>query len=285
MNGVPINPYALYVCCDAAMDYDSSNTGGVGFEIIFPEFLDLENIQISIGRYVGANIERLELEAILQGMREIIRLFKEPNAKLRRVNTIIFTTDRLALNDKDKTNPYRIRQWRKNNWHNYEGRAIKNSDLLDNIDKARKKIIDKTHCSVQIQYRSRKFGRRPDKLAKKAKKEPIVRDDIALKGIKIGRRKYAGAEVQYESLIAGTDLVVRVFKKDPVRDQWAIHVEISEGNLLGRTLTIYADSETERNLHRHHVYEIIIENVFTHHVTICETIEEIENNKTRTTKK
>ena len=75
MNDITINPYALYVCCDGAMDYDSKNTGGVGFEIIFPDSVGLESIKHSLGKYEGANIERLELEAILQGMKEVVKLF------------------------------------------------------------------------------------------------------------------------------------------------------------------------------------------------------------------
>jgi len=61
MNGAIFNPYALYVCCDGAMDYDSKNTGGVGFEIIFPDSIGLESTKYSLGKYEGANIERLEL--------------------------------------------------------------------------------------------------------------------------------------------------------------------------------------------------------------------------------
>jgi len=66
------NPYAVYVNCDGAMDYDSKNSGGVGFVITFPDFVPLEPIPISIGRYVGGNIERLELEALIQAMKETI---------------------------------------------------------------------------------------------------------------------------------------------------------------------------------------------------------------------
>lgn len=38
------NPYAIYINCDGAMDYDSKNTGGVGYVITFPDFIELETI-------------------------------------------------------------------------------------------------------------------------------------------------------------------------------------------------------------------------------------------------
>ena len=274
MNGVPTNPYALYVCCDGAMDYDAKNTGGIGFEIIFPQFVGLENIRVSVGKYVGANIERLELEAILQGMKKVLGLFEDHRDQLSNIGVIIFTTDRLGLNDSDKTSPYRIREWRKNKWHNHEGKAIKNSDLLDSIDKARKKIASQTHCSVQIQYRRRKFNKTPDKLAKEGKKQPIIKDNIALKGMKIGRRKYNDGDVDYELLEEESEHVVHVFKKEPVRDQWEIWVEICDGKLLGKKLRIYTDCDMERKLHRRHEYRVRIKNVYAHHVTIYGSVKE-----------
>jgi ribonuclease HI len=281
MNGIIFNPYALYVCCDGAMNYDSKNTGGVGFEIIFPESVGLESIKISLGKYEGANIERLELEAILQGMKKIIELFDNNNDKLRNIKNIIFTTDRSGLNDEEKTSPYRIREWRKNNWHNHEGKAIKNSDLLDKIDKTRKKIADNTFCSVKIIYRRRRFNKTADKLAKDGKNQPIAKTNIALKGIKIGRRKYDGIEVDYKLLEEEKEYVVRVFKKEPVREQWEIWVEMCEDKLLEQKFKIYSEesSEIENKLHRHHEYKIRIKKVYAHHVTIYETIEEIKNNE------
>lgn len=265
------------------MEYNSRNTGGVGLEIIFPDFVDLECIKKSIGRYEGANIERLELEAILQGMNEVIELFENKKDHLRNIKTIIFITDRFGLNDNDKTSPYRIREWRKNWWHNFEGKAIKNSDLLDKIDKTRKKLIDKAFCSLEIKYGRRKFNRTADKLAKEGKKQAIAKENIALKGIKIGRRKYNDINVEYKSILEKQEFFVRVYKKEPVRDQWEISVEICEGKLLGKKLIIYSDSEIERKLHRQHEYKLRIKNVFSHHVTIYKGIEKIKNQNIQST--
>ena len=64
------NPHAVYVNCDGAMDYDSKNTGGVGFVISFPDFIPLEPIPISIGTYIGGSIERLELKDLIQEMKK-----------------------------------------------------------------------------------------------------------------------------------------------------------------------------------------------------------------------
>ncbi len=275
MNRVLQNPYALYVFCDGAMDYGSKNAGGVGLEIVFPEFVELESIKKSIGSYQGANIERIELEAILQGMQEVLDLFKKHKDKLMNIKTIIFMTDRFGLNDNDKTSPYRIKEWRRNKWENYEGKAIKNSDLLEKIDKTRKKIYDATFCMVEINYGRRKFNKTADKLAKAGKLGLIVKNNIALKGVKIGKRKFDDIEVDYDLLQEGEEYHVHVYKKEPVRDQWEISAEICDGRLIGKKLRIYSGSEVESCLHRRHEYKVIVEKVYMHHVAIFETIKEI----------
>jgi len=280
-----INPYAIYVRCDGAMDYDSQNSGGVGCVIIFPDFVDLENINISIGRYEGGNIERLEIEAIIQGMNMLLKIFDSYTEKLKNVNTIIVTTDRYKLNDSELTNAYRIRAWKKNNWHNYEGKAIKNSELLDKVDKTRKKLSAKTFCSVRIEYQPRRFNKAADNLAKKGKKKETINDSIALKGRKIGKRKFDGDDINYNTLNERELLVVHVFKKEPVREQWEINVEVCEGSFIGRKLKIYSDDSLEKKFHRHHFYSVKIKKVFTHHITIFRTIKEIKIEKKRFIKK
>lgn len=270
-----INPYAIYVYSDASMDYDSNNTGGVGIRIVFPDSLNMEPITISIGKYHGANIERLELEGTIQGMNEVLSLFNNEGDKLKNVQTIIFKTDRLSLNDNDKTNSFRIRDWRKNKWCNHEGKPIKNSDLLDKLDKTRKKIIDNTYCKVEIRYVRSKFNKVADKLAASAKKKAIANKNIALNGIKLGKRKHDNIEVDYKLLEENIDYIVHVYKKVPVQNQWEISVEFHEGRFLGQTLKIYSDFETESLLHRHHIYKIRIQNICTYHVNICNAIEEV----------
>ncbi|NQT49458.1 hypothetical protein HQ571_02060 [Candidatus Kuenenbacteria bacterium] len=281
MNVARSNPYALYVHCDGAMDYDSKNSGGIGYEIVFPEEVALERITKSIGKYEGSNIERLELEAILQGMYELLRLFEEHGNDLRNVQTIIITTDRFSLNDQEKTSPYKIREWRKNKWYNYEGKAIKNRFLLDKIDKTRKKISDKTYCSVEIKYLRRKFNKVADKLAKEGKKRYLKKPDIVIHGLKLCKRKYDGLEVDYKLLEDKKKYLVRIFRKEPVLDQWEIWGELCDGEHLGKKIKVYSDRIMELRLHRHHGYYIRIKKKFSHHVSIFKTIKEkkINGNK------
>src|SRR5665647_1147529 len=102
------NPHALYINCDGAMDYDSKNHGGVGFVIRFPDALGFEDIPYSLGRYTGANIERMELEALTQAFQTVLDLFNTYREELQSISQIIFITDRFGLSDSERMSPYLI---------------------------------------------------------------------------------------------------------------------------------------------------------------------------------
>src|SRR5690349_12375217 len=151
------------------MDYTSANPGGLGFIINFPDFINLEPVSVSIGRYEHANIEMIELEALVEAMKRMIEVYEEHKGDLRRVNRIILITDRFGLHDTEKTNAYQIKAWRANDWRNHEGKPIKNWRQLDDLDKTRQKLTKISGVAVTIEHRPRKKNRAADKLAKAAK--------------------------------------------------------------------------------------------------------------------
>jgi len=273
------NPNALYIFCDGAMDYDSQNTGGVGYSITFPDFVDLEDICEAHGKYVGANIERLELEGLLKGMEAVEDLYKTEKQKLKNINAIIFITDRLGLSDPERTNPYKIQEWRRNSWQNYEGKPIKNHDLLDKLDKKRKKLGSITFCRVSIEWRPRKQNKVADKLSKKGKKMPGANKKISVKGLKVGKRKFGGIEVEYKRLKEKEELWIHIFLKTPVQDQWEISAEICEGSMVGSKIKIYSDDTLSIKLQRRNKYKVRLKKIHTHHVTIYRTFMKLKKEK------
>lgn len=268
-----INPYAVYVNCDGAMDYSSQNPGGVGFLITFPDSVELDPIPISIGTYLGGNIERLELEALIQAMKKTNEVFEENYETLRNISQIIFITDRYGLREDYKTSAYKIREWRKNKWKNHEGKPIKNHKLLDELDKTRKKLSDKTFARVNIEYRRRKQNKAADKLAKAGKKGGLSKDKLSNKGEKIGKRKFNGPEIKYKVLKEKEKLYVHVFRKDPVQDEWEIWVEICGVDRKGNKLKIYTDDLLASKLKRRNEFVVRIKKVHNHHIRIYRTIE------------
>lgn len=269
------NPYALYVNCDGAMDYDGRNSGGIGFKISFPDYSEIPPISVSIGTYTGGNIERLELEALIQAMKEVMSVISKYHDNLRRINTIIFVTDRFGLRQEDKTNPYRIAEWRRNKWKNHEGKPIKNHKLLDELDKTRSKLARATKARVEIQWRSRKENRGADKLAKAGKQGGDVIEKLAKKGEKIGWKQFTGPEIKYTVLRAEDELTIRVFRKDPVQEEWEVWAELCEGEYKGNKLKLYADNALSSKLQRQNRYIIKIKKVFNHHIRIYRTLRKV----------
>jgi len=266
------NPHALYINCDGAMDYDRINSGGVGFVISFPDTVSLEDIPISIGKYTGGNIERIEYEALIQAMEYVIQLFDKYKSELKNIRQIIFITDRFALSDSERTNPFKIKAWRQSKWKSHEGKPIKNHELLDKLDKIRGKLSSKTYARVNIEYRPRKQNKVADKLAKAGKKEGLLDSSLSKKGEKIGKRLFTGGEIKYVKLKPKQDLFISIFRKDPVQDEWEVWCEICEGENLGEKLKIYADDKLAAKLKRGNKFLVKIKTVFTYHIKIYSQI-------------
>jgi ribonuclease HI len=252
------------------MDYDSVNTAGIGIVIEFPESVGLENIEIPVGRYERTNIERLELEGIIQGITKIIDIYKDKRELFQSVGQIILFTDRLALSDTNRTNADKIKNWRKNSWKSFENRPIKNNDLLDEVDKLRMKLSNLTHWRVNIRYKPSKYNRRADKIAKKGKAGPLQKREIQKKGLKIGKRKYSGPSVDYRILSVGDEIDIWVFMKDPVGEGWEISADICEGNNIENKISIITDNSVEQQIHRNHYYKVKIKEVLLHHIRIAD---------------
>ncbi|MDZ4715407.1 MAG: hypothetical protein SH819_08050 [Cytophagales bacterium] len=269
------NPYAIYVHCDGAMDYDSDNSGGVGYVIKFPECVSLEPISGSEGTFIGGNIEMIEMQALITAFEKVIEVYEERGPALSRVTAIIFVTDRFGLMEDEKTSPYRIAEWRKNGWKNHEGKPIKNHKLLDELDKTRTKLSKIAHRRVSIEYRPRKQNKGPDKLAKAAKRG-LPLDKLAKKGQKIGRRKFDGPEIKYAVMKEGMELHVHIFRKDPVQEQWEVWAEICSGNYHRHKLKIYVDNRLAAKLKRLNEFRLKIKSVHSHHVTIFRAIKRVE---------
>jgi ribonuclease HI len=266
------DPHAMYVFCDGAMDYDSNNSGGIGYLIVFPDCTGLDPIPISKGTYKGGNIERLELEALIQALKEVLDIFKKKGRLLYNINQIIFVTDRFGLCDSEKTNVYKIQKWKSQDWKNFEGKPIKNHKLLDELDKTRKKLSVLARARVNIEFRPRKQNKPADKLAKKGKSEGLLIDKLAKKGEKIGKRKFEGAEIKYSKLSKDNELHINVFRKDPVQKEWEVWVEICNGLFMGSKLKIYADDRLATKLQRGNEFIVRVKNVLTHHISIYRTI-------------
>ena len=267
---------AVYIHCDGSMLPDSMSSGGTGYAIKFPDEFELEDVSNFHGIYQDANIERIEIQAIIEGMKGLIYWLKHNTIDFSVISKIVIITDRFSLRDEERTSPFRIRDWRKNGGKNFEGKEVKNWDLLNKLDKTRTKLRNLTWKTVRIEYRRRKYNKEADKLSKKGRKIGIPNREIAIEGHKIGRRKFDGEEVKY-SLFAPKDITtVHVFRKRPIKEQWEINAEICSDRMKGQKLIIITDHLLQEKLQRGNIFVIRIKKVFSHHLEIYRTIKRLK---------
>lgn len=264
---------AIYIHCDGSMVYDNENSGGVGFIIKFPNDIAEDDISDSIGIYTHSNIERLELEGIIQGIEALINYVKKNGSiAITQVSKIVIITDRFAFQDTERTIAYKIKEYRSRGGKNHEGKEIKNWDLLNKLDKTRMKLSRITQKTVRIEYRKRKENKEADKLSKQARNTGVKTRKIAIEGHKIGKRKFEGKDVNYKNLTNKETLIVNIFRKQFLREQCEVNVEIVNGPLIGQKLKIYTDYELQEKLKRGNEYRIKIKKIYNYHIEIYRTI-------------
>lgn len=265
----------IHIHTDGAMDLDTEQTGGTAYVIKFPESLGIQNIEESFRRD-RQGIHRLEMIAILEAIEALIKWTKNNTKYLRNISGVIIHTDRISLTE--LLNPWKISGWRRSGWKNHEGKPIKDKDLLDKIDKARKKLNNKIRGRIEIVYIRRKYNKQADNLSKKGKVSVNKhRKIINEKNSKVANRLFDGEEVRYGDLRVSDQLEVRVYMKDPVQKDFEVSAEISGGEHFGKKIKIYVSFIEELELHRHHYYKVTIKDVYKHHIRIMPDFEEVNN--------
>lgn len=265
---------AIAVYTDGAMDRDTKQTGGTGYVIKFPDFVDIPDIEESFRRD-GQGIHRLEMIAILEALESLNKWVKKNGELIKNVSGVVIHTDRHSLTE--LLNPWKISGWRRKGWKNHEGKPIKDKDLLDIIDKNRAKLSKMIYGRVEIIYLRRKLNKEADKLSKAGKKgsgkNKII---LSKKAQKISKRLFDGEEIKYSDLNVGEYLDVRVYMKDPVQKEFEVIGEVFEGKYFGKKVRIYVSFIDELDIHRQHYYRFAIKEVYRHHIRVMSDFEEIE---------
>lgn len=262
------NPQAIQVHCDGAMDYDSKQTGGNGFVIEFPDNIGQEPIERAY-RNDKQGIHRLELISIIEAMEELVRREKKIPGLLRKAAGVEIYTDRLSATDSELTNPYRIRDWRRDGWKTKEGKPVKDKDLLDRIDKLRVKLIKLVGGGVSISYKREKRNKVADRLSKVGKNSSLSKKStISKKNRRVIRRLYSGGRIKLSLLKTGMSIEGRVYAWERVSAEYEICFEICGGAFEGLVLVAYVDDKQKSGLHRGHRYSLEVGDVYREHVRI-----------------
>lgn len=262
------NPYAIQVHCDGAMSYDKHQTGGNGFHIEFPESIDKEPISSSI-RNDHQGIHRLEMISILEAIEELLSLEKNEPGVLRKAGSVEIFTDRHSVTDGTNLNPYKVQGWRKNKWKSHEGADIKNSKLINDLDKARIKLAKAVGGRVSISYKKEKLNKTADKLSKIGKTvSNRGRKIIQKKRRNVIKRLFDGPEVKYSDISSEVRITARVYAWELISDDVEVCFEIFSRKHKGMIIKARVNQDQKLELHRGHIYYLRIAKVHRYHVTI-----------------
>lgn len=262
------NPHAICIKCDGAMDYDSKQTGGNGYFIEFPDVFNLEPITKSI-RNDGQGIHRLEMISILEAMKDLMYFASKSGTDLRKATSVIIYSDRYNVTDDGDINPYKVREYIRARWLTKDGKEVKNKDLIDDIDKTRKKLSAVVGGYVSINYLPRKYNKVADKLSKLGKSAETINKRTYNKSSKrVFKRKFDGKEIDYSKLNTGDELFVHIYGWEPIKDNFEISTEIADGIFTGEKLKIYVSPAFKNEIHRGHFYFIEVDNVTKYHIGI-----------------
>ena len=266
---------SIKIFCDGSMKPTPGSPGGVGYVIKFPEELEILD-ESDFFAFEDSNIERLELQALIEGMKGLTKWIKKNQFSCSGISRLLFITDRFEFQDTMRTSAYRIKEWRRLKGRNHENKEIKNWDLLNMLDKTRTKLSNSARKQVRIEYRQRKLNKEADKLAKKGRMIAKSSRKIAIEGHKIGKREFNGPSVKYSNFHEKEILVIHIFRKRPITEQWEINAEICSEKKRGKTIKIITDHLLQEKLNRRNVFEVRIKRVFRYHFEIYRTIKKLK---------
>ena len=261
------NYNAIYIFTDGSY---KDSCGGMGIFIEFPDNVNIENIEYSIGKIKNIHVFELELEAIYSASMKMLDLLKDKFKKkeIGKSNYIYFNTD--SFYSKECFITGKVEGQKKRKWKKDDGSYIEHKEIINKIHNNLKKIRKLSGKRVEVQYIPRKKNKKADKLANIGRKEfNEIKKESKKKKVKKSKRKYDGDEIKYKFLKKDKEIILRIYyKKEENYREWFIWGEIESKRYLGRKVKFICDAEFEKKIHRTHTYNFKIKEIFNGSITL-----------------
>lgn len=161
---------AILVYTDGSL-YPKGRRGGLGILFVHVDRIGVEAIVDSFSPpgVAGTTNNRMELQAAIEGLKEVVNL-----AQFTEVPLIVVRTDSRYV-----TTHFHYAQttWKKNRWRNHSGRPIENADLWKELVRSREKIRKRVDFEWVKGHGKGKakdpFNDAVDKLAKASAMSPL----------------------------------------------------------------------------------------------------------------
>jgi len=200
-----LDPRAIQIHTDGSAYRNPGHVSGCAVIAQYPEHLNMaDEIIVDFGCPTSTN-QRMELTACIEGLKWVRR-----NAPWDGVTCVLVVTDSQYLKGFIGLAP----EWKRRGWRNRQGQPIQNSDLWDNLLKARAKAGIRIEFVWQ-QGKTTDIGKRVDKLSKAAAKRGGTDRDWGYKpGAYCKSMVKGGVALPYPA--AGQVAVIRPYAKKPV---------------------------------------------------------------------
>ena len=200
-----LDPRGVQIHTDGSAYRNPGHVSGFAVIARYPEHLNLADEVIKDFGCPKSTNQRMELLACVEGLKWVRR-----NAPWDGVTCVLFVTDARYVRDNVARAPF----WKRNRWRNRDGQPVFNSDLWDDLIKARTKAGIKTEF-VWEKGKTTDIASRVHVLAKAAAKRGGIDRDT---GYKPGayRRSMVRGGVALPYPANGQMAIIRPYAKKPV---------------------------------------------------------------------
>ena len=243
-----LDPRAIRIHTDGSAYRNPGHVSGCAVIVRFPEHLNRgDEIVVDFGCPRSTN-QRMELTACIEGLKWV-----RQNRPWDGVTCVLIITDATYVTNYIGLAP----TWKSNGWRGSNGQPILNSDLWDDLLKARAK------AGIRIQFvwqkgKTTDIANRVDEMAKAAAKRGGVNEDRGYKpGAYCRSMVKGGVAAPYPA--AGQTAVIRPYAKKPVsrvEERLSFNVFDESKQAYESKFFAFASRTMSFELHRWHGYRV-----------------------------
>jgi ribonuclease HI len=244
-----LDPRAIQIHTDGSAYRNPGHVSGCAVIVQYPEHLDREDeIIVDFGCPKSTN-QRMELTACIEGLKWVRR-----NAPWDGVTCVLVISDATYVTELVGIVPF----WKSNGWRNREGQPILNSDLWDDLLKARAK------AGIRVEFvwqagKTSEIGKRVDKLAKAAAKRGGSDRDAGYKPGTYCRSMVAGGLAALPYPANGQVAIIRPYAKkvvSKVEERLSFNMFDEETQTYASKFYAFTTRMMAYDLHRWHGYRV-----------------------------
>ena len=241
------DPNALKLYVDGSA-LENPGTGGYSVIADYPDFLQIESMEVASCGYVETTNNRMELRAVIEALR-----YSQIAVKEYKLGRVIIVSDSQYVCDSQGM----ASDWKKNGGRNKERRPMDNMDMWEEFIKLKPKV--KAHVEVVWEAgKKRNITKQVDRAAKAAARTQ-GRTDFGFRKPRLARTRVQGGTASMFPARGQTE-IIRVFKYEyKAETEWEVTFDLATGEKKEYTIKHFAyyEGKDMSCISRHGIYEAV----------------------------